>query len=626
MASAADLQEQPAPQGLIQDVSSQEPPPVQGMDYVSGLASSVGQGASASWLDEALAAPMAGVAQVAGAAPEGESVSETYQKMKESLRGRQQRFTKSEPAAAAGAQLLGGMAPMAKVLQGGGLAKTAAVGAGYGAAEYAGGLDDWSDASVVNAAVQTGLSAALPAGMQKTGAGIKKWLGTRKTAEVDSVINRLVEDTGLTPQELRTRAKDYGPEASISDVAGAPGVHYAQGVAGVGDAKTMRIIEQNQEKIYAAKDRIRDTMTDVSGKKDGQYFESFDELAASRKANAERNYGEALDKGSVVPTDRMLKIIEQNPTVKDSWARVQDVYERRGLTLPKLFDFDDAGKAVWTGERFPNMRAMQELKWEMDKTLKSLKGSVDAAGKKEYQRTLEDYKEFMGDVNKQNPDFAKANAQYAGDSAMMDAQEMGMKHGLGGDTVEAQLKHIEGLNTSEKDAYLQGVMANSYGKMGTSPGEVMGNINRIASENSNRVLSKLVGKDKSKKLMGRIRKEKRYREVDSKVRQNSQTAQRQQAADVMSKKLKTIPTSELLNPVGQNIARQMVDKVKLFSPKMSMGQVNEVADILTKPGGTEKALLRLEMSGMSRREAQGLFSAVMASGATAAPGSLMGTD
>lgn len=602
--------------GIIRDMPETR---TGGTPLGEGLAGATLQGATAGWSDEILAAPMAVAAQVTGAAPKDESVVETYSRMKNSLRERQREFEEGYPGTATAAKVVGGAAGLGKLGAGATAARTAGLGAGYGALEYAGALDDFSDAQLTDAAIQVGLSAALPYAMQRTGEGIKQWLAGRPD-ETARVIKLLTETTGATPKQLRARAAEMGPESSLVDITGDTGIGFAQGARARGDIGVESVMERNLHKINAAKDRIRATMQSISGKKEGQFFESLDALKENRRANAEIMYGKALDEGTVVPTNRMLKIFDTNPTVRDAWRTVQQKYDRNGLPLPKLFDFDAAGKAVWTGDKFPNMRAMQELKWEMDKRLRVLKGSIDAAGKKEYSRAYDDYREFMSDVNRQNPLFRKANAQYAGDSAMIEAQEMGMKHGLGSAKVEEQLQFIDGLSKSERDAYLQGLMSNAYGKLGTSPEHVLGNVNQLSSENSRKVLSKLLGKTKAGRMIKRFKTERRYREVDTAVRRGSQTAPRQLAEKKMEGIAEAVPTEMLAHTPGIAAIGKVVKKLY---PKMSSSQITELADIITKPGGVEDALLRMEMIGMSRAEAEGLLSTVLKSTAAVAPAALM---
>jgi len=584
-------------------------------DEIIGTAASAGQGATAGWLDEIMAVPMAGAAHLMGDAPKGESVLDTYSKMKDSIRMRQKQYDTDSPILSNTGRLIGGVAGLGKLGAGGGALKAGLTGGAYGAGEYAGALDDWSDADIQDALIQTGLSAGLGAGMQKGGQFVRDWLAKRPDA-ISKVLQKLKTSVGANDDMLKARASDMGPEASLADVTGDVGVAFSQGARGRGGMPAIDAVERNLHKVNAAKDRIKTAMGKATGKKRGQFYESMDALKTNRKQNAERLYGAALDEGSVVPTKRMLHIFDNNPMVKDAWGDVQNTYAKNDLPLPKLFDYDDAGKAIWTGKRFPNMRATQELKWAMDKRLRTLRGSVDSAGKKEYSRAMDDYKDFMADVNKQNPTFRKANAQYAGDSAMIDAQEMGVKHGLGGARVEEQMEYIKGLNKSERDSYLQGVMTNTYGKLGASPEHMMGNINQASSENAQQVLNKLMGKDATKKIMQQFKSERRYREVDSKVRQGSQTQLRALSDEAMGKMEGDLPIEELSRITGLRAATKVIEKML---PKMKQTDAAELASILTRPGGVEVAIKRMTQGGMPIGQAEKLVGQLMRQSAVVAP-------
>lgn len=593
-AQAAQAAPAPAPEGMSFG------------DQALGFAGSIGQGASANFLDEVLAAPMAGAAHLLGDAPEGESVFDTYSKMKNSIRGRQKAYEADSPNMAMTGKLVGGMAGLGKLGVGKTAAQTAAKGAGYGAAEYAGSLDEWSDAELTDAIVQTGLSGAMGGALHKGGDVARTWLAERPDA-VSKVLNKLKTATGSTDDQLRAGASSMGPEASLADITGDVGVAFSQGARSRGGLPAIDAIEENLKKTEGAKDRIRDTMSQVSGKKEGQYFESLDALKSNRKARADTKYGEALDGQYLKPDPEIERLLNDVPIVKNAWDKVIGKEMQKGnRNLPPKGD-----RSV-----MPSMRAMQKVKWELDAMISRRAKSTDSAGKDEMADLIEARKMLMSRVNRQSPAFKDANKAYAGDSAMLDAQEMGVKHGLGGANVEAQLEHIKKLTGAEKDAYLQGVMSNAYGKLGASPEHMMGNINQMSSGNSRKVLDKLVGKDKAGKLMNQFKTERRYREVDTKVRQGSQTQLRDVADDAMGRMGRKVPFDEFAD---LPLARVATSTIMKFIPRMDVDAAAEVADILTKGGGVDAAIKRMVEGGANMEVAEGVVMRLLRQGGTVAP-------
>ncbi|RKZ99397.1 MAG: hypothetical protein DRQ47_11130 [Gammaproteobacteria bacterium] len=427
------------------------------------------------------------------------------------------------------------------------------------------------------------------------------------------VIDKLVKDTGRSPEQIRAKGSDLGKESSLVDATGDVGVAYGQGGRAKGTLESADTIERSYNKIEAAKDRVRSTMEMASGKRQGQFYRTKEDLIENRKANAETNYGKAFDSGVVMSTPRMAQLINENPLMRKAFDNARKAYEGKRQVMPEIFDVDSAGKFVSKKNRSANMRAIQRMKWEMDALIRSRRGSIDAKDKDDLRDLLRDRKQFLNEIP--NKDFHNANRVYAGDSAMLDAQETGFKHGLGSKDVEAHLEYIRGLNKSEKDAYLQGVMSKVYGEMGSTPENVLGNMNKITSENARSVLNTLVGKDKAKKIFKRVASEKRYREVNTELRKGSQTELRNIAKEAFNKKSKSIPL-EMLNmtPTGR-----IVHAIRQYDPSMSAQQADDVVKIITKEGGIDSALLRLEMLGMNPAKAEGLFSEVMRATSAVAP-------
>jgi len=258
---------------------------------------------------------------------------------------------------------------------------------------------------------------------------------------------------------------------------------------------------------------------------------------------------------------------------------------------------------------------MQELKWEMDRQLSTLRGSVDAAGKKEYQRLLNDKNEFLDDVYRQNPDFKKANETYAGDIAMEQAQELGKKRGLSSGNVEDQLKEISGLNKSEKQAYLQGVMSNVYSALGRNDEDALGAINFIASENAQKVLAKLVGKDEARKVMQEIKTQKKFRTVEQQVMGGSQTDIRAKMVEAMRKRNQPMNIEDMKKiKVVSGTANWLLNKLPKKFGKFESEEMIELADLLTKKGGVEAAIQRMESAGVNKFEIDEVITGLSAAG------------
>lgn len=622
--------------------------PIEGMDYVSGLASQTAQGAFASWADEMGAAAVSGLVHLGSAAglenvpftdqplniEQGETVQQTYNRIRNSMRSRDKTFRQQNPITSVTANVVGGMVPLSKgmsAIEGGaaGVAGMSAMGGGYGLADYLGELDEFTDFEIMQAAGRTGLGAAIPAGIAGTG-GIIHWIRNREVDEVAGILKELQRHARMSPADLAAEANKMGRKtASLVDVTGDVGVAYGQAAKQVGGMDVANTVEKNLKgKLAIAKKSIRGMMRHVTGKDEFSYYDTLNELKTARKARANELYGTALDKGNVTASKKMLAIMNQNPTVREAWEQVQNNYSRNNLRLPELFDQDATGKIIGTMKdgkltgrgQFPNMRAVQEMKWEMDKMLNTLSGSVDSAGKVQYQRLLRDRAEFLDEVYKQNPMFKKANEVFAGDMALEGSQMAGRQHGIGKLNVEEQLDYIKTLNPSEKDAYLQGVMSDVYNTLGRSREDLVTGANRLVNENSQAVLDALVGKKGRKAIMQEFETGRRFAEVQTQLRYGSQTAHRQAAGESFANRLKTVNVEDLKQMApSSKVANWVLSKLPRKYGKLEAHDIDVLANLMTKKGGVQMAVERMRNAGLNPYEIEQYIKLISAAG-TAATG------
>ena len=565
----------------------------------------------------------------------GATIKSKYEQYIDSTRARHDEIRKNAPISTALGTLVGAMMPWSMAMKGAGALKTAVVAGGTGALEYIGGEDEWEDVTPEEAAMW-GLAAAVPAEIIQGGISVfRKSVGAKSKDQVADILQNLVDETGLTPEEIIREANKFGPQASLVDATGASGTFKGMGLAATsGDGPTITKIKEHLQKVAQGKARIKAVMTEVTGKEQGSYYASLEAMKKVRKANADKAYGEALDNARIEVTPAMSRAMMRNPTVKAAWKRMQDNYAERGVKLRDWYDVDAKGNPLIPKTGFTlQARTLQELKFEMDSLVNTGRGATDHAGKIAQDAMIKDRNDIMRHIYAQNDDFRQANILYAGDSAMLDAQELGKKHGLGGANIDEQMKDIEGLNESERDAYLQGIMSKVFGKMGQSPEDSLRSINSIASENATEVLEALVGKAQAAKIMRAMLNEKRYRSVAQDVLGGSQTNSRKVAGESFNtlggRAISNITEEELSpmkwlfdTPAMQGITSRLSREVggrQNLTPEMR----SELADLMFQPGGTEKALDRLSMAGFTKDEASRAL-AVIRMGAAAASQPLSG--
>lgn len=629
-----------------------QPAPAEGMDYASGLAGQSVQGTTASWGDEILSAAVAGLVHAGDAVgmenipftdtplniEKDESVMGTYRRIRDDMRARNESFRQDYPKASLAANVVGGALPLTKGLEAAsagaeGVAIATGIGAGWGMADYLGELQKYSDFEVLQAAKRAGLGALIPAGLTG-GRGAWHWLKNREKDEVAAILKELQTLTHKTPQQIQAQAQRMGPDASLVDATGAVGVGYGQAARGIGAMDVAATMEKNiWPKLAQAKDKIRGTLQRITGKGQDEYHDTLTGLQTARKTRANELYGKALDEGVVRPTDKMVAIMNQNPSVRDAYQRVADKWAREGRQIPEVFNIDPGtGKVLkaWRGgkdvtQTVPNMRFLQEMKFEMDRMTGAMGGGLDSAGKVQFGRLMDDKREFLDEIYKQNPAFKKANEVFAGDIALESAVKMGRKHGLGRGNVDDQLEFIKGLNKSEKSAYLQGLMSDVYNTLGRAGEgvrgeELLGNLNSMTSQNAKKVLRALLGEEKTKQLMRTIQTQKRFKEVDTKLMQGSETAPRQAATESMAKRNQEFNIEDLKN---MSITNRTLDRALKLLPnkygKLGPEQLNELVDLMTKPNGVPAAIQRMKQAGFNQFEISEFLKVMTATGIALPP-------
>lgn len=576
------------------------------------------QGITANYGDELVAGALAVAGEADPRVAHKQTIPERYKTIRDSLRQTHKQFAEESPVVAAASEIAGGMVPISRGLSaadaaartvGQRLASGAAVGGGYGLADYTGRVEDYSEMTPAEAATSAAVGASIPVALTGMGEGVRRLFRRFKNSTGDDasdILKELVTATGMRPEEIQTIADRMGPEASLVDVTGDVGVGFAQGARSTGDMTTHKVIENNLKKIRGGKGRIKQVAEEVTTVGQKEFYPTLEGLKAATRANAEKNYGAALDNSFLQYDVDIARLLHKKGPVKDAWERVieNNSYYRN---YPKPPKHDETV--------MPSMRAIQEMKFELDADIRAMVKSDNSMDRRMGQRVRKELNLLLDRVYEQFPEFKIANRVYAGDKAIEDALELGMTHGLNKLNVQSQLKEIRALTPSEKEAYLKGVMANVYDKLGKSREDILGNLNHLSSENAEDVLTELVGSSNARRVMDRIAVERRYREVDQKVRQGSQTEPREVAKKLFGEPTSVAKAADLI--MEQSPTRKAIG-LMTGKTKVPPETIAEIADLLTKPGGVEEAIRRVGEPQLHDLINRGFFANLGISGLTSA--------
>ena len=596
------------------------------LEDVSDLANEFMQGVTANWGDELQAAGMAAVYKLFNEDPK--SIKDVYSGMKEQLQLRRDAFQKDFPKLSTGMQVTGGvLSPLAKIgvgqiakakTAGDAMARAGALGSAYSGAEYMGREDNPTSGGL---GANMALGAVAPVALQGVGEGVKKIVGS--SDKVKKLLQNTAEDAGMKPADLVDEARRMGPEASLADVTGEAGVAYGQAALGKGGAPARAVAERNLGKLDDAQQRIRDTFGRMSKSKEFSYYDTLDDLKKARKEAAGPYYEKAFDK-TIQPNEDLMEVLSR-PAMRKMWQQAEIDAANRGETLPRIMNWDDQGRAVFTGDRMPTLRELQSMDQELGKQLGAM--SKAHASPMNTDWTLANKMQTVGslrkDLNKalanQVPEYGQAKQLYAGGSDLLRAQNTG-RSGLRGN-MDDRLKAISELPAGGgKEAYTQGLMSDVYTKLGSAPDDALTGLRQLRSRNAKTVMGKVMGKDRSDAIQNRLTTEQRYREVGNKLLGGSQTELRAGAKEMLEEGLSSpIMRGQLIEQIQEVVKNR-------FTKKLSAKAATEFVDVLTKPGGVEDAIKILERQGIPNDQAVATVNNLvnqLQKAAVTAPGTLM---
>jgi hypothetical protein len=449
---------------------------IPGVPY-SGVAESaraVGQGVTFGLLDELEAALRTGA--ISG--PE-------YERQRNLLREQQKQFGQDMPITKTGLELVGGLlvplgaakqvarlAPETQALVtgttlGGQVGRGAAIGAGTGAVSGVGysEKDNVGSDAVVGGAFGGILGGGVPIVISKAGTLIKNVLnsagiGDQQTAASNMLASYLKKDnlSAVEAQKALDELRRIGVPnpviadlgKSLNDLAYSAYVVQSNAKGGTEAFLINRMIDQPKAIVQGLVEKAG-LAKNVNG------FEYLESLVANQKRLANQSYPDAYSMS--VSTAPFIKYLDRDVFKKAYGEAVKraDVY---GETLPDLISLGKTSSVP--------TEVLHQIKIGLDRIVDS---ETDAVTKKitGYGADVSKIKtEFNNLIKSLNPDYKKANAEFADAEGIKNAFKMGEGYQKL-DPAEAASK-IRKLNADEKEAFRLGVMADVNSRVGDFKG------------------------------------------------------------------------------------------------------------------------------------------------------------
>lgn len=441
---------------------------------IAETARAFGQGLTFGTLDEIEAALRTGA--ISGA---------EYEKQRNMLREQQKQFGEDVPYVKTPVEIAGGMAvpfgvlgkgvkalaPEAQALATGttltgqGL-RGAAVGAGTGALSgYGYAEKDAGEAAGLGAIIGAGLGGTVPIVIDKAGTLMRNVLnasgiGDQATASSKMLANYMQKDN-LTPQEAQMALDELRrigvPNPVIADLGKnlkdlAYSAYVVQSKA-KGPTEAFlenRLIDQPNQIVKGLVEKAG-LAKNVNG------YEYLTSLAEEQASAASRAYPKAYSLAiDAVPFRQYV----DRPVFVKAYEEAQKRAAVYGEKLPDLSEVKNA-RSVPTD-------ILHQIKMGLDRVVEketdAITGKVTGYGRD----VIKVKNEFNDLIKTKNPDYAKANAEFADSARIKNSFEMGQKY-QNLDVQEAAAK-IKGFNEAEKEAFRLGMVADINKRLGDFKG------------------------------------------------------------------------------------------------------------------------------------------------------------
>lgn len=339
---------------------------------------------------------------------------------------------------------------------------SATTGSVAGAGMSEGGIVDRIPGAAGGAVLGAGLGAVTPVATRVVGSGAKaigrmvpgRMGGTERQAE------RLIRNAGaedeLQGANLGQRLDDFGDEAMAADVGGPATRDLARYVGNkFGGRKVETALEQRH---LGQAPRIAQSVDENIA---GDTLEDFiDTTTRARRETAEINYGQLYEK-EILMSPKLAKFF-QNNKIKQAYETAKDIADAEGRTLPPLFKVGQGGETYLP----PTMRTLDYIKRGLDDDV-NVAFNAGKTGLGTSLKTLRD--DFRDVIDEVVPEYKSVRSVYAGQSAAMDAANLGKDFILNRKGVSKIA--VSRLGEHEKKSFLVGVADGLRLKVMSAPDE-----------------------------------------------------------------------------------------------------------------------------------------------------------
>lgn len=346
------------------------------------------------------------------------------------------------------------------------IAAGAKEGALYGGLYGAGsgeGMGDRVGDAVAGAATGGMIGGAIPtivAGARTAAKPLTDAIGARRNPSAYGArkVQERLAASGMSPQQAGTRM-ERAPGSSLADVSGSSARDLLRTATNIPGPARDRVTKQLTLRQMGQGDRLKAIIRDVFADPDG-FITAKDQLSKAWAATGEELYEPAL-KRKIVWTDRLKQFVDE-PIFKRGLAQGVKIQRLESLAAGKPFNpsdyaivsFNEAGDPIIGA--VPNMRTLNVAKKGIDAIIGDMKNPITGRLTEEGRATDMVRRAFLKEIDRWNPDYAKARQTWGGFAKVNEALEFGRKEAFRM-SPEAVRKTFAEMSVSEKQAARIGI-------------------------------------------------------------------------------------------------------------------------------------------------------------------------
>lgn len=412
----------------------------------------------------------------------------------------------------------------------------------------AGRVDPMSDEGIARS---TGLAATFGAG------GLKGAVQPPVSTFAKSAA-RALKDDKLTATGLPAALENLGTDAMVMDLG--PNLQRQAGaLASIPGQAQTTIRDAVTERAKGASARVSDDVAQtVGGSPD--LFTLHNDIVAAQKAASDPLYAAVRDVPIKMPP--ALTFIGQTPLGKAAFAKARELAANDGYTAQGV----TVGLVDYAKQALDDIAASaaREGKGNVARQARNMAKAITSA------------------TDTQVPGYKQAREAFAGPARVMEAIEEGQA-ALGKDVSPSQLKStLDGMSTSEKDAYLAGVQGSIEATMGNAVNDPLALRNTLRKGWNQAKLRTLLGDELTEDLLKRIDREVTFGKTENVVAGNSETAARQAAQREIDPQQKPVTQPTVIGLVLSAINKARAGVRAKTQPKVN----NDLAAFLKANGSS----------------------------------------